>query len=238
MIAESVSHDILVDGSFAPVRMYAPFGADPKFCSNAAAVYGELQDNCLVRIHSKCMYSEVFASRECDCGWQLRKSRELLTQKGGVLIYLDQEGRGSGLQAKASAYRMHQEEDLDTFAAYEKLQLPADSRDYTEAVQILKELGLRSVKLLTNNPGKIEALEAAGITVTRMPLQANPTPATVAYLRAKRLHGHLLLPSGPLAASWTSRRAAFRGALSPRVAPSHSYRVLRVMCNVLNDALP
>ena len=173
--------------------MHSLFGADPKFHSNAAAVYGEAQDGSLVRVHSRCMYSEVFASRECDCGWQLQRSRELLTRHGGVLIYLDQEGRGAGLRAKADAYRMHQEDGLDTFQAYEKLGLPADARDYADAVQILKELGLASVRLLTNNPGKIEALENAGITVVRVPLQAKPTPATVAYLRAKRLHGHLLL---------------------------------------------
>jgi GTP cyclohydrolase II len=191
--AGSISHDILVDGTVAPLRMHSLFGSDPKFYSNAAAVYGTVQPGCLVRVHSRCMYSEVFASRECDCGWQLRRSRELLTRHGGVLIYLDQEGRGAGLGAKADAYRMHEEEGLDTFQAYEKLGFPADARDYADAVQILKELGLASVRLLTNNPSKIKALEDGGIEVVRVPLQATPTPATVAYLRAKRLHGHLLL---------------------------------------------
>jgi GTP cyclohydrolase II len=173
--------------------MHSSFGADPKFYSNAAAVYGEVQDGSLVRIHSKCMYSEVFDSRECDCGWQLRRSRELLAVQGGVLIYLDQEGRGAGLWAKAEAYRINQEEGLDTYQAYEKSGLPLDSRDYADAAQVLKDLGLESVKLLTNNPGKIEALEKAGITVVRVPLRAEPTPTTVAYLQAKKLHGHLLL---------------------------------------------
>ena len=193
MIAGSVIHDILVDGILGPIRMHSLFGADPKSYSNAAAVYGKVQDGSLVRIHSRCTYSEVFASRECDCGWQLRRSRELLTRHGGVLIYLDQEGRGAGLRAKADAYRMNKEDGLDTFQAYEKLGLPADPRDYADSGQILKELSLASVRLLTNNPGKIEALEDAGITVVRVPLQAKPTPATVAYLQAKRLHGHLLL---------------------------------------------
>lgn len=174
--------------------MHSAFGIDPKFYSNAAAVYGEVRDGGLVRIHSKCMYSEVFGSRECDCGWQLRRSRELLTVQGGVLIYLDQEGRGAGLRAKADAYRLNHEDGLDTYQAYEKLGLPSDLRDYADAVQILNELGLTSVRLLTNNPSKIEALEKAGITVSRVPLQARPTPATVAYLQAKKRHGHLLLP--------------------------------------------
>ena len=138
------------------------------------------------------MYSEVFASRECDCGWQLKRSRELLTLRGGVLIYLDQEGRGAGLRAKADAYRLNHQDGLDTYQAYEQLGLPSDSRDYADAVQILNELGLTSVRLLTNNPSKIEALEKAGIAVVRVPLCAAPTPTTVAYLQAKKRHGHLL----------------------------------------------
>lgn len=173
--------------------MYSSFGSDPKYYSNAAAVYGDAGDGCLVRIHSKCMYSEVFASNECDCGWQLRKSRELLTMSGGVLIYLDQEGRGAGLRAKADAYRLNHEDGLDTYQAYEKLGLPPDLRNYSDAVQILQTFGFNSVKLLTNNPSKIAALENAGIVVTRVPLRAAPTPTTLAYLEAKKRHGHLLL---------------------------------------------
>jgi GTP cyclohydrolase II len=172
--------------------MHSSFGADSKFYSHAALVYGEVRNHSLVRIHSRCMYSEVFASRECDCGWQLSRSREMLTVQGGVLIYLDQEGRGAGLRAKADAYRLNDEEGLDTYQAYERLGLPSDLRKYADAVQILNELGLESVRLLTNNPSKIEALEKASITVVRVPLRAHPTPATMAYLQAKKRHGHLL----------------------------------------------
>ena len=122
-------------------------------------------------------------------------SRHLLTVRGGVLIYLDQEGRGAGLQAKANAYRLYQKEQLDTYQAYEELGLPSDAREYADAVLFLKEqLGLNSVKLLTNNPDKIDALEEMGIKVERVPLQSTPTPMNVAYLKAKRHHGHLLLP--------------------------------------------
>ena len=192
MIAEPVTHDISVDGRSAPVRMHSSFEADQKGYSNAAVAYGAVLDGCLVRIHSRCMYSEVFDSRDCDCGWQLKRSRELLTVQGGVLIYLDQEGRGAGLRAKANACRLYNEERLDTYEAYERLELPSDSRDYADAVQILDELGLTAVRLLTNNPCKIEALEKAGITVVRVPLQAQPTPTSVAYLQAKKRHGHLL----------------------------------------------
>jgi GTP cyclohydrolase II len=189
---DSVVHDIAVGGRAAPVGIHSAFGADPKAYSNAAAVYGKVEPGCLVRIHSRCMYSEVFASRECDCGWQLRRSRELLKRKGGVLIYLDQEGRGAGLRAKADAYRLNHEDGLDTYQAYEELGLPADPRDYTDAVQILNDLGLRLVRLLTNNPSKIEALKQAGIDVVRVPLRAQPTSANFAYLQAKKRHGHLL----------------------------------------------
>jgi len=173
--------------------VYSSFGADPTLHSNIAVVYGELVSGSLVRIHSRCTYSEVFASRECDCGWQLQSSRHLLTQNGGVLIYLDQEGRGAGLRAKAEAYRMHQQEGLDTFQAYEKLGLPPDPRDYADAAQFLKDRGVEWVKLLTNNPGKIEALEKTGIKVERVALRAIPTPTNGAYLEAKKQHGHLLL---------------------------------------------
>jgi GTP cyclohydrolase II len=173
--------------------MYSSFGADPSHNSNAAAVYGEARDGSLVRIHSRCMYSEVFDSRECDCGWQLRRSRHLLTLEGGVLIYLDQEGRGAGLRAKAEAYRLNHEEELDTFQSYEKLGYPPDVRDYSDAVRILQDLGLSWVRLLTNNPGKIAALEDAGIKVEHVSLRAVPTPTTIAYLEAKKRHGHLLL---------------------------------------------
>jgi GTP cyclohydrolase II len=178
--------------------MHSSFGTDTKVYSNAAVAYGEVRDGCLVRIHSRCMYSEVFGSRECDCGWQLNRSRQLLTVQGGVLIYLDQEGRGAGLWAKANAYRLNNQEGLDTYQAYDRLGLPHDSREYADAVQILDELGLSSVRLLTNNPSKIEALKKAGMTVVRVPLQAKATPTTMAYLQAKKRHGHLLLPVSSL----------------------------------------
>jgi GTP cyclohydrolase II len=198
VITESVSHDISVDGRRAPVRMHSSFGADPKRYSNAAAIYGEVRDGSLVRIHSRCMYSEVFASRECDCGWQLRKSRQLLTLEGGALIYLDQEGRGAGLRAKAEAYRLNHEDGLDTYESYERLGYPPDLRDYSDAVEVLRDLGLGWVRLLTNNPGKIAALENAGIKVEHVSLRADPTPTTLAYLEAKKRHGHLLLHVAPL----------------------------------------
>ena len=133
-----VAHDISVDGRSAPVQVYSSFGTDSKFHSNVAVVYGQVGNGSLVRIHSRCTYSEVFASRECDCGWQLQMSRHLLTMRGGALIYLDQEGRGAGLRAKAEAYRMYQEDGLDTFQAYEKLGLPAEINRDTDRARIYR----------------------------------------------------------------------------------------------------
>lgn len=192
MISEAERHNLAVDGTPKPVRIISSFGNDPCRDSNFAVVYGEPQNGCLVRIHSRCAYSEVASSRACDCGWQLSRSKEMLTLFGGVLIYLDQEGRGLGLKVKAEAYRLTEEEHLDTFEAYEKMQMPADARDYTEAADVLKDLGLTNVSLLTNNPRKIDALLSCGIIVTRVPLKATPTPTTLAYLEAKKRHGHLL----------------------------------------------
>lgn len=166
--------------------MHSSFGSDPKVYSNAAVAYGEVRDGCLVRVHSRCLYSEVFDSRECDCGWQLKRSRELLTVQGGVLIYLDQEGRGAGLWAKANAYLLNNEEGLDTYEAYDRLGLSHDSREYADAVQILDELGLTSVRLLTNNPAKVDALADRGFGVTRIPLPPLTTPHNLRYLTAKR----------------------------------------------------
>jgi GTP cyclohydrolase II len=192
VITEFTSHEISVEGKPVPVRMISSFGVEPEHDSNAAAVYGEPRNGSLVRIHSRCIYSEVFASRECDCGWQLRKARERLTVEGGVLIYLDQEGRGAGLKVKAEAYKMTHEDGLDTYEAFEKLGVPLDLRDYTDAAKILMDLGLTEIRLMTNNPTKIAALESKGVKVTRVPLKSVPTPATIAYLEAKKRHGHLL----------------------------------------------
>ncbi len=192
MISGTECHDLPVDGMSQPVRMISSFGSDECRDSNFAAVYGTPRNGCLVRIHSRCVYSEVVSSRGCDCGWQLRRSKEMLTLSGGVLIYLDQEGRGLGLKVKAKAYRMAEEDHLDTFEAYEKMMVPADARDYAEAADVLLDLDLTKVRLLTNNPRKIEVLESCGITVTRVPLRAVPTPTTVAYLEAKKRHGQLV----------------------------------------------
>ncbi|WP_410660515.1 GTP cyclohydrolase II [Amycolatopsis sp. lyj-112] len=158
-----------------------------------AAIYGEPADDCLVRIHSRCVYSEVLGSVDCDCHDQLRQAKELILEEGaGVIVYLDQEGRGAGLLAKARGYVYSQENQADTFASYRALHLPDDSRDYASAADLLEGLGLTRLKLLTNNPEKMKALELRGIVVKRVASIVPVSEAAEAYLEAKRRRGHMI----------------------------------------------
>lgn len=147
----------------------------------------------LVRIHSECMTGDLFHSRRCDCGEQLDRALELAAEQGGVVIYLRQEGRGIGLINKLKAYNL-QDKGFDTATANTHLGFEVDARQYDLAVEILHDLGIQQIRLLTNNPLKIEALENAGIEVTsREPLIIEPKKENAAYLRTKReLMGHLL----------------------------------------------
>lgn len=147
----------------------------------------------LVRIHSECMTGDVFHSRRCDCGEQLEKALELAAQQGGIVIYLRQEGRGIGLINKLKAYNL-QDTGLNTADANTHLGFEVDARHYGVAVNILNDLGIRQIKLLTNNPLKMEALQAAGIEVVgREPLVIKPKKENADYLRTKQeLMGHLL----------------------------------------------
>ncbi|SIN76987.1 GTP cyclohydrolase II [Agromyces cerinus subsp. cerinus] len=147
----------------------------------------------LVRVHSECLTGEVFSSEKCECGPQLDAALERIAD-GGVVVYLrGHEGRGIGLVAKLKAYRL-QQSGLDTLDANLALGLPADDREYVAAAAILGDLGLHSVRLLTNNPDKIAQLTGHGIEVVeRVPLVTGAAPANLAYLRAKRDRmGHLI----------------------------------------------
>jgi 3,4-dihydroxy 2-butanone 4-phosphate synthase/GTP cyclohydrolase II len=147
----------------------------------------------LVRVHSECITGDVFGSCKCDCGKQLESSLEQISAEGGILIYLRQEGRGIGLANKLKAYAL-QEEGFDTVEANIKLGLPVDDRDYAVAYQILKYLGVESVRMLTNNPLKIADLERYGIAVVeRIPLEIEATEDNCNYLKTKKKRlGHLL----------------------------------------------
>lgn len=147
----------------------------------------------LVRIHSECITGDVFGSCRCDCGEQLQQSLDLIAAEGGILIYLRQEGRGIGLLNKLKAYNL-QEQGLDTVDANLKLGFPADNRDYAVAYQMLKALGVDALRLLTNNPKKIEALLHYGLVVQeRIPLTVLPSKTNRHYLQTKKEKlGHLL----------------------------------------------
>lgn len=147
----------------------------------------------LVRLHSECLTGDILGSARCDCGEQLDRSLKLIQQEGrGVLIYLRQEGRGIGLTNKIRAYAL-QEQGLDTVEANLALGLPDDCRTYVDAAAILTELGIHQVRLLTNNPSKIESLTRYGIAVVeRVPLHIAPNPTNEGYIRTKQERmGHL-----------------------------------------------
>ncbi len=146
----------------------------------------------LVRVHSQCMTGDIFGSARCDCGWQLDYSLSQIGKEGGVLLYMNQEGRGIGLMNKIKAYAL-QDDGIDTVEANQKLGFSADLRDYALAAHILKQLGLQKIRLLTNNPLKISGIEQQGIEVLREAIEMEPTEDNVDYLRTKRAKlGHLL----------------------------------------------
>jgi GTP cyclohydrolase II len=171
--------------------------------SACAFIFGDPGDGCLVRIHSRCLYGDVFGSTECDCGPQLQRSIELIRTAGsGLVIYLEQEGRGAGLLAKAMAYRYCEDRGADTFAAYAAMHLPPDCRSYDAAAMLIRQLGIQHVTLLTNNPEKVEGLRRQEIAVTRKSLRVPVSGAAARYLESKRQHGHMLTPTDgiPMAA--------------------------------------
>nr|WSY53650.1 GTP cyclohydrolase II [Streptomyces sp. NBC_00886] len=152
----------------------------------------------LVRLHSECLTGDVFGSARCDCGPQLREAVERIADRGGVLLYLRQEGRGIGLYNKLDAYAL-QDQGLDTYAANTALGLPEDARDYTAAAQMLQALGITELDLLSNNPDKANQLRGLGIDVhNRVPTGVFTTAHNVRYLRAKVLQTQHTLPLGQL----------------------------------------
>jgi GTP cyclohydrolase II len=144
----------------------------------------------LVRPHSECLTGDVFGSERCDCGPQLREAVERISEAGGLLLYLRQEGRGIGLYAKLDAYAL-QDTGLDTYAANVALGHGEDERDYTAAAQMLRALGVDRIRLLSNNPDKALQLDALGVTVTsQIPTGVHLSAANTRYLTAKVTHTH------------------------------------------------
>jgi 3,4-dihydroxy 2-butanone 4-phosphate synthase/GTP cyclohydrolase II len=168
-----------------------------------ALIKGEVagQEGVLVRMHSECLTGDVFHSQRCDCGQQLHASLRRIEDEGqGVVVYMKQEGRGIGLLNKIRAYQL-QEDGMDTVEANEVLGFPADLRDYGIGVQVLLDLGIKSMRLMTNNPKKIIGLQGYGLSVTeQVPITVMPNRHNESYLRAKREKmGHMIPVEGPLA---------------------------------------
>jgi 3,4-dihydroxy 2-butanone 4-phosphate synthase/GTP cyclohydrolase II len=156
---------------------------------HVALVKGEVEgaDDVLVRVHSECLTGDVFHSLRCDCGEQLEQALGQIGQEErGVLLYMAQEGRGIGLLNKLKAYEL-QENGLDTVEANLELGFPADARDWGIGNQILADLGLSTIRILTNNPKKITGLEGFGLTVVeQVPIETSPTTENRSYLETKR----------------------------------------------------
>lgn len=166
--------------------------------THIAFTKGDLTDAApiLVRVHSQCLTGDVFGSLRCDCGEQLEIALQTIEKEGrGVLVYMRQEGRGMGLKGKLRAYQLQDNDGLDTVEANEHLGFPADLRDYGIGAQILADLGVRKMRLMTNNPQKVTGLSGHGLEIVeRVPLQIKPNAFNRRYLETKRSKlGHLLL---------------------------------------------
>ncbi|HEX9733172.1 MAG TPA: bifunctional 3,4-dihydroxy-2-butanone-4-phosphate synthase/GTP cyclohydrolase II [Thermoanaerobaculia bacterium] len=203
LVSHRLTHETLVRRIAAP-HLPTPFGRFQVHAyrselteeEHVAFVMGEIEPEraILVRVHSQCLTGDVFGSQRCDCGMQLHRALERISEEGhGVLLYLLQEGRGIGLFNKLRAYEL-QEQGHDTVEANEKLGFRPDERNYGIGAQILRDLGVRKMRLMTNNPGKYIALDGYGLEILeRVPLEVPATDATRAYLEAKRdKMGHLL----------------------------------------------
>ena len=184
-----------VPTQFGEFRMMAFSEDDKNWMPHMALIAKDtdLEKPTNVRIHSECITGEVFHSKKCECGEQLDAAMKFMQENGGIILYLRQEGRNIGIINKLKAYAL-QEKGLDTVQANLQLGLPADDRDFSVAIDMLEQIGVKSVNLMTNNPEKIRFIKDSNIAYnSRIPLQIKSNEASASYLKTKRDYfGHLL----------------------------------------------
>ena len=184
-----------VPTQFGEFRMMAFSEDDKNWMPHMALIAKDtdLEKPTNVRIHSECITGEVFHSKKCECGEQLDSAMKYMQENGGIILYLRQEGRNIGIINKLKAYAL-QENGLDTIQANLQLGLPADNRDFSVAIDMLEQIGVKSVNLMTNNPEKIKFIKDSNIAYnSRIPLQIKSNEASASYLKTKRDYfGHLL----------------------------------------------
>ena len=184
-----------VPTQFGEFRMMAFSEDDKNWMPHMALIAKntDLEKPTNVRIHSECITGEVFHSKKCECGEQLDAAMKYMQENGGIILYLRQEGRNIGIINKLKAYAL-QEKGLDTVQANLQLGLPADNRDFSVAIDMLEQIGVKSVNLMTNNPEKIKFIKDSNIGYnSRIPLQIKSNEASASYLKTKRDYfGHLL----------------------------------------------
>ncbi len=223
LVAYRLRRDLLVHRA-AEARLPSHFGGEFKAIvykndvdkhEHLALVKGEIdsEKEIMVRVHSECLTGDVFGSERCDCGVQLQAAMNMVSKAGaGVILYMRQEGRGIGLVNKLKAYSLQDDKGLDTVDANIKLGFKPDLRDYGIGAQILRDLGVRKMCLLTNNPKKIVGLEGYGLEVSsRMAIETEPVPENLAYLRCKKDRmGHLLHLEGKECGCGTPKKKTAR----------------------------
>lgn len=184
-----------VPTQFGEFRMMAFSEDDKNWMPHMALIAKDtdLEKPTNVRIHSECITGEVFHSKKCECGEQLDSAMKYMQENGGIILYLRQEGRNIGIINKLKAYAL-QEKGLDTVQANLQLGLPADDRDFSVAIDMLEQIGVKSVNLMTNNPEKIRFIKNSNIAYnSRIPLQIKSNDASASYLKTKKDYfGHLL----------------------------------------------